>query len=300
MIPLIGLLAGIALGLILEPTVPQALQPYLPIAIVAAMDALFGAFRAYLEGTFSDRVFVVSFISNVLIAAAIVYVGDQIGVGSQLSTGGRRRARHPHLHQCRRHPTGAVPCLTRRSGPADLGVRTTRCLGGWVRCGEASDDRPRPRPRSRRRARRAHGKRRLAAVLRHAGARPGHRRGDPVRRRSGRGDADPHQRGRRHLPHRPPGGPDPAAGRPEHRVPPAGERDRRTGTDPNRAAVRAPTPSGWPAKRPNAGSARCPSWPARPRPPARGSGCGSPTRGPRWMRPCCWTPSRRCATPAPR
>jgi small basic protein len=85
-IPLIGLLAGIALGLILEPTVPQALQPYLPIAIVAAMDALFGALRAYLEGTFSDRAFVVSFVSNVLIAAAIVYVGDQIGVGSQLST----------------------------------------------------------------------------------------------------------------------------------------------------------------------------------------------------------------------
>ena len=53
----------------------------------AAMDALFGAFRAYLEGTFTDRVFIVSFISNVLIAAAIVYVGDQIGVGSQLATG---------------------------------------------------------------------------------------------------------------------------------------------------------------------------------------------------------------------
>ena len=44
------------------------------------------AFRAYLEGIFTDRVFVVSFISNVLIAALIVWVGDQIGVGSQLST----------------------------------------------------------------------------------------------------------------------------------------------------------------------------------------------------------------------
>ena len=87
MIPVLGLLAGIVLGLVIEPGIPQALQPYLPIAIVAAMDALFGAFRAYLEGNFNDRVFVVSFISNVLIAAAIVYVGDQIGVGSQLSTG---------------------------------------------------------------------------------------------------------------------------------------------------------------------------------------------------------------------
>ena len=87
MIPLVGLAVGVVLGLLLEPTLPTVLQPYLPIAIVAALDALFGAFRAYLEGTFTDRVFVVSFVSNVLIAALIVFVGDQIGVGSQLSTG---------------------------------------------------------------------------------------------------------------------------------------------------------------------------------------------------------------------
>ena len=86
MIALLGLLAGIGLGIWLEPSLPAALQPYLPIAIVAALDALFGAFRAYLEGNFTDKVFVVSFISTVLIAAMIVWVGDLIGVGSQLST----------------------------------------------------------------------------------------------------------------------------------------------------------------------------------------------------------------------
>lgn len=87
MIPVLGLIIGIALGLLLDPVLPQAIQPYLPIAIVAALDALFGAFRAFLEGNFTDRVFVVSFISNVLIAALIVFIGDQIGVGAQLSTG---------------------------------------------------------------------------------------------------------------------------------------------------------------------------------------------------------------------
>src|SRR3954465_7431303 len=87
MIPLVGLLPGIVIGIVLEPSIPQILQPYLPIAIVAAMDALFGAFRAYLEGIFTARVFIFTFISNVLIASAIVYVGDQIGVGSQLATG---------------------------------------------------------------------------------------------------------------------------------------------------------------------------------------------------------------------
>jgi len=86
MIPLLGLVAGIIVGLVLAPSVPQPLEPYLPIAIVAAMDAIFGGLRAYLEGNFSDRVFVVSFVSNVLIEALIVFIGDQIGVGSQLST----------------------------------------------------------------------------------------------------------------------------------------------------------------------------------------------------------------------
>ncbi|HUO39676.1 MAG TPA: DUF1290 domain-containing protein, partial [Mycobacterium sp.] len=33
-----------------------------------------------------SKVFVVSFVFNVLVAALIVYLGDQLGVGTQLST----------------------------------------------------------------------------------------------------------------------------------------------------------------------------------------------------------------------
>ncbi len=87
MIAILGLVLGILAGLFLEPTVPVSLQPYLPIAVVAALDAVFGGLRAYLDGIFDDKVFVVSFVSNVLIAALIVYLGDQLGVGGQLSTG---------------------------------------------------------------------------------------------------------------------------------------------------------------------------------------------------------------------
>jgi small basic protein len=83
----IGLLVGVLLGLLLEPTVPGWLDPYLPIAVVAALDAVFGALRAFLDGIFDDKVFVISFISNVLIAAMIVFLGDKLGVGAQLSTG---------------------------------------------------------------------------------------------------------------------------------------------------------------------------------------------------------------------
>lgn len=87
MIPLAGLLVGVALGLFLHPDVPLWLQPYLPIAVIAALDAVFGAVRAVMDGIFSDKVFVVSFLSNVVVAALIVFLGDQLGVGSQLSTG---------------------------------------------------------------------------------------------------------------------------------------------------------------------------------------------------------------------
>ena len=87
MIAALGLVLGVVLGLVFEPSVPVSLQPYLPIAVVAALDAMFGGLRALLDGIFDDKVFVVSFIANVLIAALIVYLGDQLGVGGQLSTG---------------------------------------------------------------------------------------------------------------------------------------------------------------------------------------------------------------------
>jgi small basic protein len=87
MIAVVAMAVGVILGVILEPTVPAQLQPYLPIAVVAALDAVFGGVRAKLDKIFDDKQFVVSFVSNVLVAALIVYLGDKLGVGGQLSTG---------------------------------------------------------------------------------------------------------------------------------------------------------------------------------------------------------------------
>lgn len=86
MIPLIALLVGAILGLVFQPTVPAALAPYLPVAVVAALDAIFGAVRARLDGVFSERIFLVSFLTNIVLAVFLVYLGDQLGVGSELST----------------------------------------------------------------------------------------------------------------------------------------------------------------------------------------------------------------------
>ncbi|MDQ3539010.1 MAG: small basic family protein [Actinomycetota bacterium] len=86
MIALLALLLGATLGLVLQPNVPLALAPYLPVAVVAALDALFGGVRARLDDTFSDRVFLVSFLSNVILAVFLVYLGDQLNVGDALET----------------------------------------------------------------------------------------------------------------------------------------------------------------------------------------------------------------------
>lgn len=87
MIALVALVIGVVAGLVLEPTVPLGLQAYLPIAVVAALDAVAGGVRAAIQKQFDDRQFVISFVSNVLVAALIVYLGDKLGVGGQLSTG---------------------------------------------------------------------------------------------------------------------------------------------------------------------------------------------------------------------
>ncbi len=87
MIAVIGLLVGIAIGIVWHPAVPLWLEPYLPIAIVAALDAVAGGIRALVEKRFDERIFIVSFLSNVVIASFLVFLGDRLGVGAQMSTG---------------------------------------------------------------------------------------------------------------------------------------------------------------------------------------------------------------------
>jgi small basic protein len=77
---LIGLVVGAFVALLLRPTVPADLTRYVAIAVVAAVDASLGGLRAYLERTFNDRIFVVSFLMNALAGAGLVWLGDQLSV----------------------------------------------------------------------------------------------------------------------------------------------------------------------------------------------------------------------------
>ena len=50
------------------------------IALLAALDAVFGGLRAAADEKFDNEVFVSGFFSNALMAALLVFVGDRLGI----------------------------------------------------------------------------------------------------------------------------------------------------------------------------------------------------------------------------
>ena len=132
-IPLLGLIGGVLVGLLWGPDVPVALQPYLPIAVIAALDAVFGAVRAVLDGIFNDKVFVVSFLANVVVAAFIVFLGDQLGVGLAAQHRRRRRPRGADLLQRRLDPQAPVQGMSAATQPAEHRPAADRgSIGSWA------------------------------------------------------------------------------------------------------------------------------------------------------------------------
>lgn len=79
-IALIGLLIGILLGLYLPVTYPAAFSLYVSVAILAALDSVFGALRANMENKFNTDIFISGFFGNAILAGFLAYIGDRIGV----------------------------------------------------------------------------------------------------------------------------------------------------------------------------------------------------------------------------
>lgn len=85
-LPVLGLVAGFGGGLLVFSHAPitgevaSAYAPYLSLATLAGLDTVLGGIRAGIEGRFQDDVFVTGFILNTMLAAALAYLGDRIGV----------------------------------------------------------------------------------------------------------------------------------------------------------------------------------------------------------------------------
>ncbi|MCD8509646.1 MAG: small basic family protein [Bacillus sp. (in: Bacteria)] len=84
-LPVMGLLIGILLGLSTEFRIPDEYSSYLSIAVLAALDTLFGGIRAHLEKVFEEKVFLTGFFTNILLAAGLAFLGVHLGVDLYLA-----------------------------------------------------------------------------------------------------------------------------------------------------------------------------------------------------------------------
>jgi small basic protein len=80
-IPIFGAFIGIFIGMYVLPyDIPVAYIKYTAIAILAALDAIFGGIRAQIGRKFLFTKFISSFFTNTALAAMLAYLGDIVGV----------------------------------------------------------------------------------------------------------------------------------------------------------------------------------------------------------------------------
>lgn len=84
-LPLLGLVLGVALGLLSDIQIPQIYSNYLSIAILAALDSLFGGMRASLQQVYDDKIFITGFFFNIALAIGLAFLGIHLGLDLYLA-----------------------------------------------------------------------------------------------------------------------------------------------------------------------------------------------------------------------
>jgi small basic protein len=79
-LPVSAFVLGFAVVWGLQPEMPVQVADYLPLALLAGMDAIFGGIRAGLDRRFRSDVFFTGFLCNMLLAVLLGFIGDQIGI----------------------------------------------------------------------------------------------------------------------------------------------------------------------------------------------------------------------------
>lgn len=80
MLFVIAVVLGIALGLVMPYNLTSDTLPYVAVAIIAALDSIFGGIVANYSKRFSINVFMTGLVSNAVLAVALTYVGNLLGI----------------------------------------------------------------------------------------------------------------------------------------------------------------------------------------------------------------------------
>ena len=88
MIIIIAIILGCAIGAILginAPIIPYTFSGYLAVAIIAALDSVFGAFVGVIKKNFEMKIFVSGFFGNAILAIILTYLGERLNVDIYLA-----------------------------------------------------------------------------------------------------------------------------------------------------------------------------------------------------------------------
>ena len=80
MVELLGLLAGLLLGLARPLQFPAAMTLYAAVGLLAALDSALGGMRARLKGEFHMAIFLSGTFGNAVIAVFLAWLGEKMGI----------------------------------------------------------------------------------------------------------------------------------------------------------------------------------------------------------------------------
>jgi small basic protein len=81
LLPLVALIVGAVMALLLHAPPQGGLAgQYIAVACLAGFDTICGGVRSGLEGKYTNEVFVSGFVSNIVIAFSLAWLGDRIGL----------------------------------------------------------------------------------------------------------------------------------------------------------------------------------------------------------------------------
>ena len=77
-LPIIGVLIGVAIGLLFPLSMPVEYSKYLAVALLASLDSVFGGLRSVVEKKYDNQIFISGFFVNALLAAGLAYIGERL------------------------------------------------------------------------------------------------------------------------------------------------------------------------------------------------------------------------------
>ena len=84
----IGIILGCVIGAIIgsmAPVIPYTYSSYLSIAIVAALDTVFGGIASVIKKNFDLKIFLSGFFGNSILSIALTYLGEKLNVDIYLA-----------------------------------------------------------------------------------------------------------------------------------------------------------------------------------------------------------------------